>query len=206
MSKAAHKLYLMRHGPTEWNSANRIQGRTDVPLSDYGRQVVLARQLPIDPGSAHWYTSPLRRARETARLLALGADIDPALTEISYGSWEGQFVYDPVLLQQRRSRGWDCRPPGGETRREAFARIETWLLNRSLAGISSDIGAVVHGGLIKTIYAHVTGWDLCGESPVCFGWEQLHCFSLDRNGHFVPGDYSCASMGEDAHWRFSKVA
>ena len=206
MSKAAHNLYLMRHGPTEWNSANRIQGRTDVPLSDYGRQVVLSRQMPVQQDSIQWLSSPLRRARETARLMNLNALTEAALTEIGYGAWEGQFVYDPVLLQQRRSRGWDCRPPSGETRREAFARIETWLLNRSLRGIDRDLGAVVHGGLIKTIYAHVTGWDLCGESPVSFGWEDLHCFALDRNGRFILGHYSSMSMGEDNHWRFSKAA
>ncbi len=196
----------MRHGPTEWNSANRIQGRTDVPLSDYGRQVVLSRHIPFDTTGVHWYSSPLRRARETARLLSLHADREEALTEIAYGNWEGQFVYDQKLLQQRRSRGWDCRPPGGETRREAFARIETWLLNRSLEGVDGDLGAVVHGGLIKTIYAHVTGWDLCGESPLSFGWEHIHCFDLDRNGRFVPGKYSSISMGEDAHWRFGNAA
>ncbi|MGB0867593.1 MAG: histidine phosphatase family protein [Granulosicoccaceae bacterium] len=206
MSKAAHNLYLMRHGPTEWNSANRIQGRTDVPLSDYGRQVVLARQLPADCAQVQWHSSPLRRARETARLMGLNAQSEASLTEIGYGAWEGQFVYDPALLQQRRSRGWTCRPPGGETRLEAFNRIETWLLNRSLQGVDGDLGAVVHGGLIKTIYAHVMNWDLCGESPESFGWEDIHCFALDRNGRFIPGHYHSISMGEDAHWRFGQAA
>ncbi len=206
MKKAAHNFYLMRHGPTEWNSANRIQGRTDVPLSDYGRQVVLSRQLPVEASQIEWHSSPLRRARETARLMALNSSTEPALTEIGYGAWEGQFVYDPTLLQQRRSRGWDCRPPGGETRREAFARIETWLFNRALQGMDTDLGAVVHGGLIKAIYAHVMGWDMCGEAPVNFGWEDLHCFSLDRSGHLLPGSYKAESMGEDAHWRFGQAA
>lgn len=206
MSKAAHKLYLMRHGPTEWNSANRIQGRTDVPLSDYGRQVVLSRQLPIETQAVQWHSSPLRRARETARLMQLNSLTEPSLTEIAYGAWEGQFVYEPSLLQMRRSRGWDCRPPGGETRREAFDRIETWLLNRCVQGLEGDLGAVVHGGLIKSIYAHVIGWDLCGEAPVSLGWEDLHCFELDSSGSFVPGSYSTVSMGEDTHWRFGQAA
>lgn len=206
MNKTAHNLYLMRHGPTEWNSANRIQGRTDVPLSDYGRKTVLSRQLPPDLEKVQWYSSPLRRAKETARLMALHSIVEPKLTEISYGTWEGQFVHEPALLQQRRSRGWDCRPPGGETRREAFSRVESWLQERNLQSTESDLGAVIHGGLIKTIYAHVSGWDMCGEAPVNFGWESLHCFALDHNGCFIPGQYSSVAIGEDSTWRFSQAA
>lgn len=206
MKNAAHRLFLMRHGPTEWNSANRIQGRTDVPLSDYGRQVVLARQLPQIAHNVEWHSSPLKRARETARLMRLNSIADTALTEISYGGWEGQFVYDPALLKLRRSRGWDCRPPGGETRREAFSRIQNWLSARVSTGQASDLGAVVHGGIIKTIYAHISGWDLCGEAPVHFGWENLHCFSLDKNGGLISEAYESMPMGEDTHWRFGQAA
>jgi|GEM_PF-802776 len=168
MSRTAQHLYLMRHGPTEWNSANRIQGRTDVPLSDYGRQIVLSRQLPEQAKDAQWFSSPLKRARETARLMQLEPTTEPALTEISYGAWEGQFVDDEELLKIRRKNGWDGRPPGGETRREAFSRIEKWLTEEHAKGTRGDIGAVVHGGLIKTIYAYVTGWAMTDEPNISF--------------------------------------
>ena len=62
-------FYLVRHGETEWNSENRMCGRTDVPLSEAGRRQAesLAERLKPIPFEA-LYSSPLQRARETARL------------------------------------------------------------------------------------------------------------------------------------------
>ena len=67
-------LVIIRHGPTDWNCAGRIQGRSDVPLSDQGRAAVRRWRLPpeLTAGAASdwdWLTSPLNRARETADLL-----------------------------------------------------------------------------------------------------------------------------------------
>ena len=90
------RLYFVRHGETDWNRMHRIQGKTDIPLNDYGR--FLARQtaermkeLKIDLA----YTSPLSRAVETAQIILGGRDVplieDRRIEEFSFGSYEGVY-------------------------------------------------------------------------------------------------------------------
>ncbi len=89
------KLYLLRHGETDWNKARKIQGCTDIPLNDYGRE--LARKtgegmndIPIDLV----ITSPLIRAKETAQLVMAGRDVsfweDARIQEMNFGEYEGR--------------------------------------------------------------------------------------------------------------------
>ena len=65
-------LLLIRHGPTAWNRAGRLQGRSDQPLDPDGRREVASWVLPEAFASGHWVTSPLARARETVALLGHG--------------------------------------------------------------------------------------------------------------------------------------
>jgi broad specificity phosphatase PhoE len=84
-------LILVRHGATEWNALGKCQGRTDVPLSDYGRRQADAlreRLAGFDIDAC--FASPLSRARETVRLASgLEPAILPGLAEIDRGEWEG---------------------------------------------------------------------------------------------------------------------
>ena len=82
---------LVRHGETDWNRENRFQGHADPPLNDVGRSQ--ARELAetlLGEGASAVYASPLRRARETAEIIAavLGLDVrlDPRLMEVDVGS------------------------------------------------------------------------------------------------------------------------
>ena len=88
-------LYIMRHGLTEWNASHRLQGGSDVPLNDAGRQ------MAIDAGKRYkdvkfdiCYASPLCRAKETAELVLKGRDVpiflDERLREMSFGKYEGR--------------------------------------------------------------------------------------------------------------------
>ncbi|MCD8076528.1 MAG: histidine phosphatase family protein [Lachnospiraceae bacterium] len=100
------RLYIIRHGQTEWNSSYRLQGRTDIPLNESGRELArktgeaLARQGIC---FERIYTSPLIRARETAELVSknsIGTELvtpilaDWHLQEISFGAMEGERVRD----------------------------------------------------------------------------------------------------------------
>ncbi|MBQ9413256.1 MAG: histidine phosphatase family protein [Oscillospiraceae bacterium] len=87
-------LYLVRHGQTALNRANLLQGRSDTPLNDTGREQARdAGRLLAEKGVrfARVYTSPLRRAVETARLIAPGVPlrVDERLIEMDYGPYEG---------------------------------------------------------------------------------------------------------------------
>ena len=85
---------MVRHGETDWNRQRRFQGRADQPLNEAGRGQAreLAELLHGEPVSAV-YTSPLRRALETAEILAGNFGLRPepldALLEIDVGAWEG---------------------------------------------------------------------------------------------------------------------
>ena len=70
------RLALLRHGPTEWNAARRLQGRADIPLSAEGREIVRAWRLPETIAAFAWISSPLRRCIETATILR-GQLVDP---------------------------------------------------------------------------------------------------------------------------------
>ena len=91
------RLYIVRHGETDWNKARRVQGFSDIPLNEYGRH--LAREtaegmkdIPFDLA----YTSPLVRARETAEIILAGRDIplieSNGIKEMGFGEYEGMCI------------------------------------------------------------------------------------------------------------------
>lgn len=88
------KIYMIRHGQTDWNKVKKLQGQVDIPLNEYGRRLAIETapalaEVPFDIV----YTSPLMRARETAELVIGGRDIpiieEPRIREISFGAYEG---------------------------------------------------------------------------------------------------------------------
>ena len=162
-------LLLIRHGATAWNAAGRIQGQTDVPLSPRGRREVAAWRLPEAWQDARWLASPLGRARETAALLTdRPVAIDPRLSEMDWGAWEGQRLTElraaaPAVMAQNEARGLDFRPPGGESPREVCARLR--LLIAELAAAPTPVVAVTHKGVMRAALVLATGWDMRGKPP-----------------------------------------
>ena len=87
-------LYIMRHGKTEWNELHKLQGRTDIPLNEEGRQMAkIAGEKYKDINFDVCYCSPLVRAKETAKLVLEGRNVpiiyDERLREMSFGIYEG---------------------------------------------------------------------------------------------------------------------
>ena len=64
------RIGLIRHGKTHWNLTGLVQGSTDIPLSDYGVKEVSEWSLPRDFDNYNWIASPLKRAYQTAQILA----------------------------------------------------------------------------------------------------------------------------------------
>ncbi|HSH06166.1 MAG TPA: histidine phosphatase family protein, partial [Burkholderiales bacterium] len=88
-------LATLRHAQTEWSRDKRIQGRTDVPLSDAGRAALAGHALPALCGGMRAVTSPLARCVETATLLGhADADREPRIAEMRWGAWEGERIAD----------------------------------------------------------------------------------------------------------------
>jgi broad specificity phosphatase PhoE len=184
-------LVLLRHGPTEWNRSHRLQGRTDLPLSPEGRALVATWRVPADLAFCRWWSSPLRRCRETATLLSRKFSpppdiaIEPRLIEMSYGAWEGSTLEDlrrrhGERMAQWEARGLDLQPPGGESPRQVQERLQPWL--NAVASDRHDGFAVVHKGVIRAIYALATGWTMESKPPHRLNNDCLQIFALREDG------------------------
>lgn len=155
------EILLARHGETDWNRAGRFQGRADPPLNDLGRRqaVELAATLAGEEAAAV-YTSPLRRALQTAEVVAAQHRLTPVavdgLCEVDVGSWQGLTrpeVEQRFPEQYRRwldyGQGWD----DGETYEQMGTRVVTALEQLAAQREGERIIAVTHGGPIRAAIA-----------------------------------------------------
>lgn len=186
---------LLRHGRTAWNDAGRMQGRADVHLSDAGRAQVRQWRLPASLIGARLVASPLARARETAALLGAQAfDVDDALIEMDWGEWEGETIEalktrHGAAFAANSARGLDFRPPGGESPRDVQRRFVTWL-RRNTA--DAPALAVTHQGVIRSVLALATGWDMTGKPPVRLADDIVHLIEVNERGTVRPHAWNVA--------------
>jgi len=159
-------VLLARHGETLWNEMRLIQGRTDVALSDTGREQAqaLAVALASIPLSSI-YCSPLLRARETAKILATPHEIvtkvDEGFVEINFGEWEGK-THSALRKQfQEQYERWLLDPGQVEVpRAERFNDVQARVV-RSFEGIIREndgkvVAIVGHGGVNRTLILSLT--------------------------------------------------
>jgi broad specificity phosphatase PhoE len=154
------QVVLWRHGRTEWNVAGRVQGQSDIPLDDVGRQQAreaAARLAALRPDQI--VSSDLLRAAETAQVLGdiTGAEVvfDERLREMNFGEREGltwREAWDQFPAGMRAWVGGDeTQIPGSETHRQAgerFAGALTEILEELPdAGI---LVVVAHGAVLRT--------------------------------------------------------
>ena len=179
-------LAVMRHAPTAWNHAKRLQGRADIVIDDDARDELQHLALPAAFVGWRVVASPLARARETARLLT-GSDpaIDARLIEMDWGGYEGQSVADlrvqgGAAFIAEEAKGLDFTPPNGESPRQVMARLRPWLAE--LAARRENTFAVTHKGVMRALLALATGWDMLGKAPVKFRWPALHQFEIGNDG------------------------
>lgn len=178
---------VIRHAPTPWNEDKRIQGHTDVGLSDAGRATLAGRRPPAEFSAARWISSPLKRCLETARLLGAADDlaIEARLMEMKWGAWEGHTVKAlraefGAQVSAAETRGVDFRPPGGESPRDVQARLGSWL--RDIAADGQPVVAVTHKGVMRALLAMATGWDMLTPPPAQLDWACAHVFSVHDDG------------------------
>ena len=179
------RLALIRHGPTDWNEAHRLQGLSDQPLSAAGHEAVKRWRVPEEYRGFTWVASPLSRAQETARLLGLTCAVEPLICEMHWGAWEGRTREELITaygeeFHARTAKGLDLRPHDGESPREVRNRVAAWIAE--CAAADRDIGAVTHQGIIRAALSLATGWEMVGKPPVRMDWAAVHVFRADRNG------------------------
>lgn len=165
-------LYLLRHGETAWNrDGNRYAGRTDVPLSDHGREQARAVStiLAAAPFKAV-YCSPLQRSQETAEIIAAPHDlpfrVDPRLTEIDFGTWEGLTRAEIHARDASTWTAWRTDPETaaagttGETGRAAADRFASFAEHVAEHHPTETVFAVGHNTLNRLFLADVLGMPL----------------------------------------------
>ncbi|MGI9185400.1 MAG: histidine phosphatase family protein [Solirubrobacteraceae bacterium] len=149
----ADRILIVRHGETEWSAAGRHTGRTDVPLTDTGRQQAAALASRLAAGRfALVLCSPLLRARETCSRAGFGDVAEPCadLVEWDYGGYEG--LTTPEI--RARAPGWNlwldgC--PGGEEPADVGARVDR-VLGR-FADLEGEGLAFAHGHVLRVLTA-----------------------------------------------------
>jgi probable phosphoglycerate mutase len=154
---AEHLLTLVRHGETEWSRTGRHTGRTDVPLTERGRDNARLLAPVLKEGMyALVLTSPLSRARETATLAGFGdAVVDDDLHEWDYGDYEGR------TTPQIQSSGdadwflWRDGVPNGETIADVAARADR-VIDR-VRSVDGDALVFAHGHFLRVLGARWLG-------------------------------------------------
>jgi broad specificity phosphatase PhoE len=151
------EVVLVRHGETDWSRTGRHTGRTDIPLTERGREQACAvgdalrtRRFTLV------LTSPLERAAETCRLAGYGevAERRDELMEWDYGAYEGRKTVD---IRQERP-GWTLwrdGVPGGETAADAGARADRVIAE--LRAVSGDALVFAHGHFLRVLAARWVG-------------------------------------------------
>lgn len=127
------QIFFARHGETEWNVLRRVQGSTDTALNGNGlRQAIDLGDALKHQGITHIYTSKMRRARQTAEIVARNLDVPvevrDGLHELNLVDWEGHTWYQIERKWPRRFAEWSrskrrTRPPHGETYEELLYRF-----------------------------------------------------------------------------------
>jgi probable phosphoglycerate mutase len=193
-------LYLVRHGESAFNAQGRIQGQTNVPLSDLGRQqshalAAVFSKMPIEAV----YSSPLERARETARPVAEALDLplrlEERLMEIHAGIFQGKVWQEIQAEYPAEAARWTAHEPdfiipGGESRRQ--------LMKRGMAALEairatnlSEVVVVAHGGVLTAALKGLLGmpaernpFNLFNASISQLRWDtQVRLITLNQVDH-----------------------
>ena len=167
------KVILVRHGESVWNSQRRIQGSLDPELSPCGRRqtdLLVSHLRPhLTPAVAAIYSSPLRRAAQTADQIAVAYQIpvvhEPDLREMSLGKWEGKTVAEiqatyPGCYEQWLEDPLAFPAPGGEDLRSFERRVVGVLERMQNTQPKADLIVVSHGGVIKALLCFALGLDV----------------------------------------------
>lgn len=147
------ELWLIRHGETEWSLSGAHTSRTDIPLTERGKE----RAEKIREYVAHRkfnlvLTSPLGRARETCRIAGYGdvAQVDDNLREWDYGIYEGRTTAE-IRKEQPDWSIWDAPPPNGEPIEHVAARTQQVIDRAAKAG--GQVAFFAHAHVLRILAA-----------------------------------------------------
>jgi probable phosphoglycerate mutase len=179
------RLIVWRHGNTDWNAGQRVQGQTDVPLNDLGlQQAVDAAELLVRLRPDALVSSDLRRASDTVAALAaltgLSVAYDERLRERSFGQWEGLTMAEVAETRAEEHARWTAGADviGGdvETLDDLGKRVAEALQEAAERVVpGGTVIVATHGAAARSGVGHLLGWPR----------EQLRTLRALQNCHWV---------------------
>jgi broad specificity phosphatase PhoE len=185
MKEPTAQLWLIRHGETEWSISGAHTSRTDIPLTERGRQRA---------GTIHDYlmnrkfslvlTSPMQRAQETCRIAGFAeiARVDENLREWDYGRYEGLTTAD-IRKEQPDWSVWDSTPPEGESLDQVTARAQS-IIARSLA-VGGQVALFSHAHFLRILAATWIGLPAKTGSLFALGTGSVSTLSFERETRVI---------------------
>jgi probable phosphoglycerate mutase len=157
MTRKEQKIYLVRHGETEWSLSGQHTGVTDIPLTENGRAAARSLRSVLAQESFELVlTSPLGRARETCELAGLGdrGAVEADLMEWNYGEYEG---LTPQQIHAKRPKWMIFRDgcPGGESPRQIADRADRVIAK--VQAIEGNVALFAHGHIFRVFVARWIG-------------------------------------------------
>lgn len=184
------RIYLVRHGTTEWNQEEIFRGRVDIKLNDTGRAEAQALANYFQPISLQAiYSSPLSRAWETAQAVAEGQkleiSLDPAFIDIDFGEWHGLPLKEvkekfPALYRAWREQPQAVTFPQGESLEQVRHRAWEGLQATIHKHLDQTILIVSHRVITKVLICAALGLDNSHFWQIKQDTTAVNCFEYHR--------------------------
>ncbi len=194
------KIYLIRHGITEYNEQHRYLGRSDIPLSVNGREALTSVGKPLPDGNFKVYVSGLKRTRQTAEILFPQAEIvvNRGLDEMDFGIFEGhnyEEMQDNPEYQKWVDSYCTSKCPDGESKEEYCNRVKDAFMRIIKTNIDAkELVIVAHGGTQMAIMEAFGIEDLSDGSSAkgYYEWQLpngqgyiLDCMNYQKSDKFL---------------------
>jgi broad specificity phosphatase PhoE len=200
------RLYIIRHGQTAWNKKEIFRGTRDIPLNEVGLKEASAlghylHETRFDV----LYTSPLSRARQTADAVARYQDLapllEPLLTDLNFGVWQGRLHEKVKQEYPELYQTWVTAPeqthfPEGESLQDVLNHADTLLANLRKSHPGKTVGLFTHRVVCKVLICRLLGlglehfWQI-EQSTACLNKFRLTrstwvCEALNSQCHLTP--------------------
>ncbi|KND49455.1 MAG: 2,3-bisphosphoglycerate-dependent phosphoglycerate mutase [Parcubacteria bacterium C7867-003] len=194
------KLFLVRHGLSEWNKLGLWTGWTDVDLAEEGMEEARESGLLLkDEIIDKVYTSELKRTHQTFEKIKEGSGkhhltniVHKALSERHYGihtgknKWQVKEEIGEEEFQNIR-RGWDIKIEGGETLKDVHARVAPYYEENIKKDLleNKNVLVVAHGNTLRALIKHLENLEESQVSSVEVATDEIHIYELDSQGKYI---------------------
>ncbi len=198
------KIYLIRHGQTDWNLEGKIQGRYDVSLNETGSKQAELLAMGMDKRPVvQIFSSRQKRALETAQAVGrrqhVAVTVIDGLEEVEFGEWEGK-TWDEISREYPEEfKVWctepaEIVPPGGESRPQIYRRIGN-ALKEILRRSRGDIAIVSHGAALAYMVSIMLEKELGDHDEIIVKNASISTVEYDRE----TGKFHMAEANDVSH-------